>query len=331
MGSPQYKYPQTRPRRLRQHAVLRDLSQEHHVQVSQLVLPLFVQKQSQHPQTIATLPGVLRHSLTSLLKEIEACMALGLRAFALFPALSAEEKTPTGTAALDPKGLYLNTLQQVHTAFPEALLIGDVALDPYSSDGHDGLVRQGQVLNDETLPLLGDMAVAQAQAGAHVIAPSDMMDGRVGYLRKRLDQAGFTQIPILAYTAKYASALYAPFREALDSKPAVGDKKTYQMNPANAQEALLEAVLDAQEGADWLMVKPAGFYLDIIYRLAQTNLIPIAAYQVSGEYAMIMAAAQAGALNLEATILESLLALRRAGASTIFTYFAKQVAELNNK
>lgn len=316
-----------RLRRNRSTAAGRALCTETHLHPSQLIFPLFVQEYSAKPLSIEAMPGMLRHTEESLLIEVEGCLKVGVQAFALFPVLSAEKKDPQGSEALRPEGLYLRTLRKLRTTFPEALLISDVALDPYSTEGHDGLLSaDGKVLNDETLPLLGDMALLQAQAGAHMVAPSDMMDGRVGYIRRRLDEAGHTETGILSYTAKYASALYGPFREALDSAPRKGDKKTYQMNPANQQEALEEAHQDYQEGADMLMVKPAGMYLDVIQKLSEHFSIPVAAYQVSGEYAMIKAAAAAGWAEEAALVQESLLAIRRAGASPILTYFAKEIA-----
>jgi porphobilinogen synthase len=224
--------------------------------------------------------------------------------------------------------LYLEAIQAVSSRFPEISLLTDVAMDPYSSDGHDGIVKDGQILNDETLPILANMAIAQAQAGSRLIGPSDMMDGRVGYLREALDGAGFSQVGIMAYTAKYASAFYGPFRDALESAPKFGDKKTYQMNPANRREALIELELDEAEGADFLMVKPALAYLDIIALLRENSNLPIAAYNVSGEYAMIKAAAQNGWLDGEKAMLESLLSIKRAGAQVILTYFAKEFAQL---
>jgi porphobilinogen synthase len=255
-------------------------------------------------------------------------MDLGIRAFALFPALPESKKDRFATESYNEEGIYLKAIREIKRQLPEACIISDVAMDPYSSDGHDGLVENGKILNDETLEILAKMAVAQARAGVDIVAPSDMMDGRVGYLRQALDAEGFTEVSIMAYTAKYASAFYGPFRDALDSAPKFGDKKTYQMNPANAKEALIEAELDFAEGADFLMVKPALPYLDVIRLLAEHYPLPIAAYNVSGEYAMIKAAAQQGWLDGEKVMLESLLSIKRAGAKIILTYFAKEVAPL---
>jgi porphobilinogen synthase len=231
----------------------------------------------------------------------------------------------------NPDNFYLKTIRQIKQELPEATVMTDIALDPYSSDGHDGIVENGAILNDETLVVLGKMALAQACAGADILGPSDMMDGRVGYIRELLDDEGFTHVSIMAYTAKYASAFYGPFRDALDSAPKFGDKKTYQMNPANSKEAIIEAELDYAEGADFLMVKPALSYLDIIQRLNDNFQLPIAAYNVSGEYAMIKAAAQNGWLNGEKAMLEVLLSIKRAGAKIILTYFAKEFATLQKK
>jgi porphobilinogen synthase len=245
----------------------------------------------------------------------------------MFPAIYPSLKTSDAAESYNPEGLYLRAIKALKSAFPTIQIMADVALDPYSSDGHDGLVHNGEILNDETLPILAKMAVAQAQAGADIVGPSDMMDGRIGYLREALDDAGFTHVSIMAYTAKYASAFYGPFRDALDSAPKFGDKKTYQMNPANAKEALLEAQLDFEEGADVLMVKPGLPYLDIIKQLADSFPIPIAAYNVSGEYAMVKAAAEKGWIDHDRTMVECLTSFKRAGASIILTYFAKQYAQ----
>lgn len=277
------------------------------------------------------MPGIYRYSLDKLVEEVAACYALGLRTFAPFPALPDAQKDPRATQSYQPDNLYLQTIRNLKEKYPDITLMTDVAMDPYSSDGHDGLVRDGEILNDETLEILGKMALAQAEAGSDMLGPSDMMDGRVGYLRQVLDENGFTQTSIVSYTAKYASAFYGPFRDALDSAPKSGDKKTYQMDPANSREAVLEAELDEQEGADILMVKPAMPYLDVIQSLRNYSMLPIAAYQVSGEYAMLKAAARQGWLDEEGVMLESLLSIKRAGADIILTYFAKQVAHLLNE
>jgi porphobilinogen synthase len=252
---------------------------------------------------------------------------LGIPAVALFPALDADLKDARATESTNPDGLLQRAVRDLKDAVPELLVITDVAMDPYSSDGHDGLVKDGRILNDETLGILAAMAVSQAQAGADLVAPSDMMDGRVGAVRAALDGAGFTEVGILSYAAKYASSFYGPFREALDSAPREGDKRTYQMDPANAREALREVRLDVAEGADIVMVKPALPYLDVIAAVRAAVDVPVAAYQVSGEYAMIRAAGEKGWLDADAAMMEALLGIRRAGADVILTYAAKQVAD----
>ncbi|CAM3399483.1 porphobilinogen synthase [Rhodothermus bifroesti] len=321
-----------RPRRLRRTATLRRMVRETRLSVDQLIAPLFVVEGKHVRQEIAAMPGQYRLSIDELIKEAQQLYALGIPAVALFPALDASLKTPDGREALNPKGLYPRAIQALKQALPELLVITDVALDPYSSDGHDGIVRQGRIVNDETVEILARMAVVQAQAGADIVAPSDMMDGRVGAIRKALDEEGFTEVAILSYTAKYASAFYGPFREALDSAPRhrpgiPPDKKTYQMDPANAREALRELRLDLDEGADIVMVKPALPYLDVIYRLRQACDVPVAAYHVSGEYAMLKAAAQNGWIDEKAAVFEVLTAIHRAGADLILTYFAGQLAQ----
>ncbi|MEX1054729.1 MAG: porphobilinogen synthase, partial [Rhodothermales bacterium] len=282
-------------------------------------------------QEVASMPGQFRLSIDELVKEVSEIAALGIPGVALFPAISDELKDERGSESLNPQGLFPRAIRAVKKAAPELLVISDVALDPYSSDGHDGIVRGGKIVNDESLEVLARMAVVQAKSGADVIAPSDMMDGRVASIRQALDDEGFEDVAILAYTAKYASAFYGPFREALDSAPRARagippDKKTYQMDPANAREALRELILDLEEGADMVMVKPAIPYLDVIYRFREASDVPVAAYHVSGEYAMLSAAANNGWLDRRSAVLESLLAIRRAGADIILTYFAKEVA-----
>jgi porphobilinogen synthase len=275
---------------------------------------------------VASMPGIYRLSSDLMLKEIESCLKLGLTTFDIFPSLNDKLKDKKATESLNKKGLYPSMIREIKKYFPEAVIMTDVAMDPYSSDGHDGLVKNGQILNDETLSILAKMALVQAEAGADIIGPSDMMDGRVGYIREALDDAGFTDVSIMSYTAKYASAFYGPFRDALDSAPKFGDKKTYQMDPANSKEALLEADLDFIEGADFLMVKPALSYLDIIKSLNDNFNLPIAAYNVSGEYAMVKAAAAKKWIDGDKVRDEILLSMKRAGASVILTYFAKEFA-----
>lgn len=273
------------------------------------------------------MPGIFRWTLDLMLQEIESCLRLGIKSFDIFPVVAESHKDKMATKSYDTQFFYLCALKEIKLQFPEAHIITDVAMDPYSSDGHDGIVKDGKILNDETLEVLGKMTLAQAETGIDMVGPSDMMDGRVGYLREVLDQNGFQEVGIMSYTAKYASAFYGPFRDALDSAPKFGDKKTYQMNPANRTEALVEAQLDYEEGADVLMVKPALAYLDIIKELKESIPLPIAAYNVSGEYAMIKAAEQKGWLDGPRAMEESLLSIKRAGADMILTYFAKEYLE----
>ncbi len=315
-----------RPRRNRKSAAIRQLVQENQVTVNDLIFPLFLIEGKNKKSEVASMPGIFRLSTDLMLKEIEECLKLGISTFDIFPSLSDKLKDKRATESLNKKGLYLSALREIKKRFPEAVIMTDVAMDPYSSDGHDGLVKNGQILNDETLEILAKMAVAQAEAGADIIGPSDMMDGRVGYIREALDEKGFTDVSIMSYTAKYASAFYGPFRDALDSAPKFGDKKTYQMNPGNSKEALLEADLDVNEGADFLMVKPALSYLDVIKLLNDNFTLPIAAYNVSGEYAMVKAAAAKGWIDGDRVRDEILLSMKRAGASIILTYFAKEFA-----
>ncbi len=319
---------QRRPRRNRKSAAVRDMVEESSLSVKDLIYPLFLVDGSQKKIEVNSMPGIFRYSIDTMLSEIESCMKLGIKAFDVFPAYPESLKDPIGSESYNPDTFYLKALREIKKQFPEVCLMSDVAMDPYSSDGHDGLVRAGKILNDETLVILGRMSLAQADAGVDILGPSDMMDGRVGYIRDLLDENGFTDTSIMAYTAKYASAFYGPFRDALDSAPKFGDKKTYQMNPANIQEALIEADLDMNEGADFLMVKPALSYLDVIHLLHENYPIPIAAYNVSGEYSMIKAASEKGWLDGESAMLEVLLSIKRAGAKVILTYFAKEFASI---
>jgi len=328
IGQNKHKMIIRRPRRLRTTPAMRAMVAETSLSLNNFIFPLFLIEGNQKKVEVASMPGIFRYSEDNLLREIEECMNLGVNSFAIFPSLPDSKKDKMATESYNPESLYISALRAIKQNFPESCIMTDVAMDPYSSDGHDGIYRDGEILNDETLEVLGRMAVAQAEAGADIIGPSDMMDGRVAYLRMVLDDFDFTKTSIMAYTAKYASAFYGPFRDALDSAPKAGDKKTYQMNPANAQEALIEAGLDFEEGADFLMVKPALAYLDIIRMLAENYDVPIAAYNVSGEYAMVKAAAEKGWLDGESTMLESLTSIKRAGANIILTYFAKEVAEL---
>jgi porphobilinogen synthase len=315
-----------RPRRNRKSEAIRAMVEETIVTPNDLIFPLFLLDGKNQKTEVASMPGIFRLSTDLMLKEIESCLKLGIRAFDIFPAVEDQHKDKYATKSYDPNFFYLQALRQVKKQFPEACVMTDVAMDPYSSDGHDGLVKDGKIVNDETLEILGKMALAQAETGIDILGPSDMMDGRVGYLRNVLDKNGFTEVSIMSYTAKYASGFYNPFRDALDSAPKFGDKKTYQMNPANRTEALIEAQLDTEEGADFLMVKPALAYLDIIRLLKDNSHLPISAYNVSGEYSMIKAAAQKGWLDGDRAMKETLLSIKRAGADIILTYFAKEFA-----
>lgn len=317
-----------RPRRNRSSQAIRDLAQETALSTNDFIFPIFLLEGENKKSEVESMPGIFRLSEDLILKEIEACLKLGIKGFDIFPVVEESYKDKHASKSYDPDFFYLKALKKIKETFPEALIITDVAMDPYSSDGHDGIVEDGKILNDETLEILGKMSLAQAETGVDMIGPSDMMDFRVGYLRNVLDENGFQDTGIMSYTAKYASAFYGPFRDALNSAPKFGDKKTYQMNPANSDEALLEAQLDFQEGADVLMVKPALAYLDIIQKLKENFNIPIAAYNVSGEYSMIKAAGEKGWLDPTATMMESLLSIKRSGADMILTYFAKEAAKL---
>ncbi len=315
-----------RPRRNRKSAAVRALVRETRLSPDDFVLPLFIHEEAADAE-IPSMPDVRRLGPDGLLREVDGALAEGIRAVVLFPKVPEERKTNDGREALRDDGLVQRSVAALKARFPELAVVTDVALDPYSSAGQDGIVDEdGNVLNDETVEVLAAQAVSHARAGADVVSPSDMMDGRVAAIRAALDEAGFSQVSILSYTAKYASAFYGPFRDALDSAPRGGDKKTYQMDPANAREALREVALDEAEGADMIMVKPAGPYLDVIRAVRRATALPVAAYQVSGEYAALCAAARNGWLDERACALESLVAIRRAGADVILTYFARKAA-----
>ena len=322
-----------RPRRLRRNVSVRDLVQETQVTVDDFIYPLFVREGEGTGEPVPSMPGVERHTIEGLVTECRAAAAVGIKAVALFPVTPTELKDDQGSEALNPDCLVLRAVKAVKATLPNLVVITDVALDPYTTTGHDGVLNVvgSDVDNDATVEILAKMAVKQAEAGVDWVAPSDMMDGRVGAIRSALDAAGHTQVAILAYSVKYASAFYGPFRDAVGSQQSAGknylDKKTYQLNPANPRESIMEAALDIEEGADVLMVKPAGAYLDILSQLRQLTDLPLAAYQVSGEYAQIHAAAEKGWLDYAATRDESLLAIKRAGANLILTYFAKEIAE----
>jgi porphobilinogen synthase len=316
-----------RPRRLRRTDALRRMVTETRLTVNDLIYPLFIMEGENQKVEVSSMPGSYRYTLDLLLKEVNEAWELGIPAIALFPLVAEEKKDNAGTESYNPEGLIQRTVRAIKQAIPEIMIITDIALDPFSSKGHDGIVsEEGEILNDETVEVLVKQAISHAQAGADIVAPSDMMDGRIGAIRQGLDEAGYTQVAILAYTAKYASAYYGPFRDALDSAPKFGDKKTYQMNPANSREALTELALDEAEGADIVMVKPALAYLDIIHLLRSATDLPVAAYNVSGEYAMIKAAGKMGWIDEKKVMLETLTSIKRAGADLILTYFAKEVA-----
>jgi porphobilinogen synthase len=317
-----------RPRRNRKSEAVRHMVQETTLSATDFIFPMFVIEGENKKVEVASMPGIYRFTSDVLLDEISEIQQLGIKSIVLFPSISDSKKNKTATESLNEEGLYLKTLRDIKNNFPDLCLMTDVAMDPYSSDGHDGYVEKGEIVNDVTLEILAKMALAQAKAGADILGPSDMMDGRVGVIRQTLEDNGFDKVSIMSYTAKYASAFYGPFRDALDSAPKFGDKKTYQMNPANRKEALLEGQLDMEEGADILMVKPALAYLDVISDLSQNFPLPIAAYNVSGEYAMVKAAAAKGWIDGEKAMLESLMSIKRAGAKIILSYFAKEAAPL---
>ena len=320
-----------RPRRNRKSTAIRNLVEETNLGPQHLIYPIFLKDGKNIKEEVSSLPNNYRWSLDRLLPEIEECMNLGVQTFDIFPCVDEALKDKIASYSYAEDNFYLEAIRQIKARFPESVLMSDVAMDPYSSDGHDGYVENGKIINDTTLPILAKMSLAQAQAGIDIIGPSDMMDGRVGVIREALDQNGFSDVSIMSYTAKYASAFYGPFRDALNSAPKSGDKKTYQMNPANKREALLEAQLDFDEGADMLMVKPALCYLDVIHMLRENFPIPITAYNVSGECAMVYAASKSGYLNYDLAVYEILLSIRSAGADGILTYFAKDFAQMIRK
>ncbi|MDR1760395.1 MAG: porphobilinogen synthase [Fibrobacter sp.] len=318
-----------RLRRGRRREGIRSLLRETELSVNDFVYPVFVTEGSGKEEPVPSMPGISRKTADLWLKEIPELLRLGLKAIAPFPVVPEEKKNKKATEALNPEGLIPQFVREVKKRFPEMLVMTDIALDPFNSDGHDGIVSDtGEILNDETVDILCRMALCHAEAGADFVCPSDMMDGRIGQIRRALDEAAYTGTGIIAYSAKYASAFYGPFRDALQSAPKAGDKKTYQIDPASRREALREVELDIREGADIVMVKPAGAYLDIIREVSDAFDVPVCAYQVSGEYAMIAAAAGNGWLARGPAILESLLCIKRAGARFIWTYFAKEAALL---
>lgn len=322
-----------RPRRNRQNEVIRSMVRENFLSPAQLIAPLFVIEGKNLNVPIKSMPGISRLSIDELIKEAKHLYSLGVKTIALFPAVDDKLKTPDAREAYNSEGINARSIKALKDALPEMMIMGDIALDPYSSDGHDGIVdpKTGEILNDVSLAILAQQAICEAKAGVDIIGPSDMMDGRVAFIRQALDEEGFQNKLIMSYSAKYASGYYGPFRDALESAPKKGDKKSYQMDPANGTEALREAALDEQEGADILMVKPGLPYLDVIYRLKQSFTLPIAAYNVSGEYAMVKAAAQNGWIDYDKVMMENLMCFRRAGADVILTYHAKDAAIILNK
>ncbi len=318
-----------RPRRNRKSATVRNLVRETELSVKDLVYPVFIMEGSGKEEPIPSMSGMTRKTVDVLLEEVEECVALGISAIAPFPSIEESKKDRVGSESYNPDGLVPTCVRAVKEKFPDVVVMTDVALDPFNIDGHDGIVAaSGEILNDETVEILCKMAVCHAKAGADFVCPSDMMDGRIGAIRKALDAERLVNTSILAYSAKYASAFYGPFRDALDSAPKAGDKKTYQMDPGNRLEAIREVALDIAESADVVMVKPACYYLDVLREVANFSKVPVAAYQVSGEYAMLCAAAENGWLDRNRVILESLTGIRRAGAKIIWTYFAKEAARL---
>lgn len=324
-------HPYSRPRRLRKTDAIRSLVQENQIQATDFIVPLFFMEGENKKEEIASMPGYFRFSLDLLLTEVKECYELGLRSVLLFAKVPETLKDEKGSEAVNPNGIMQKAIRAIKKSCPEMYVMTDVALDPYSSSGHDGLVVNGEIVNDESVELLGEMALTHAQSGADMVAPSDMMDGRVGFIRETLEENNFPNVGIMAYSVKYASCFYGPFRDALDSAPGFGDKKTYQMDPSNAEEALRECALDIQEGADIVMVKPGMPYLDMVRSVKDKFDVPVAVYQVSGEYAMLHAAAEKGWLNLEYAMLESIIGFKRAGASLIASYFAKDIAKLLKK
>lgn len=324
------QFPYIRGRRLRKSAAIRDMVAEHHLKPADFIAPLFVMEGENEKAEITSMPDYYRYTLDLLIEEVKALQEAGIRSVLLFAKVPDGKKDNKGTEALNPEGLMQQAVRAIKNQFPEMLVMTDVAMDPYSSYGHDGIVEEGEILNDESVDVLAKMAVSHAEAGADMVAPSDMMDGRIGTMREVLDSNGFKHTGIMAYSAKYASSYYGPFRDALDSAPGFGDKKTYQMNPANVTEAIKEARLDEQEGADIVMVKPGLPYLDVIRAVKENVHVPVSVYNVSGEYAMLKAAAAKGWLNEEEAMMEALIGFKRAGADLIATYFAKEAAKVLN-
>ena len=320
-----------RGRRLRQNQNIRNLVEETSISVNDLIMPIFLIEGKNKSEKIDSMPEIYRKTLDKQLEDIKSAAKLGINAIIIFPAIEEKLKDPFGKEALNKKGLVPKAIRAIKKAFPKMLIITDVALDPYNSDGHDGILKEGEILNDKTVEILCRQACIHAEFGADIVAPSDMMDGRVVKIREALDRKGFHNTAIMSYAAKFASSLYGPFREALNSEPKSGDKKSYQINPKNYREAIKEILLDEAEGADLLIVKPASFYLDIIRTSSEASVLPIVAYQVSGEYSMIKAAAKNGYIDNDSVMKESLESMKRAGATIIITYFALEMANLLKK
>jgi len=323
-------FPENRNRRLRKNNAIRDMVQENRLHPSDFIVPLFFMEGENKKEEIASMPGYYRYSLDLLVQEVKSCYDLGIRSALLFAKVEEQLKDNEGKEAVNSKGLVQRAIRLLKSEIPEMYLMSDVALDPYSIHGHDGIVDGQEILNDETVDVLAEMALSHAEAGVDMVAPSDMMDGRIGAIRERLEDEGFPHVGIMSYSVKYASSFYGPFRDALDSKPGFGDKKSYQMNPANSSEAISEVDNDIDEGSDIIMVKPGTPYLDMVKQVSSQFDIPVSVYQVSGEYAMIKAASEKGWLNHDSVMMESLIGFKRAGATLIATYFAKEASKLLN-
>lgn len=325
---PHGQFPYVRGRRLRTSAAMRDMVAEHQLKPADFIAPIFIMEGEDKKVEIPSMPDYYRYTLDRVMEEIEELQDVGILSILLFVKVPEQKKDNEGTEALNENGLMQQSVRAIKKQFPEMLVMTDVALDPYSSYGHDGIVKDGEVVNDESVELLAKMAVSHAEAGADMVAPSDMMDGRIAAIRYALDDQNLKNTGIMAYSAKYASSYYGPFRDALDSAPGFGDKKTYQMDPANVREAIKEARMDEQEGADIVMVKPGLPYLDVVRAVKEHVSVPVSVYNVSGEYAMLKAAAEKGWLNEEEAMMEALIGFKRAGADLIATYFAKAASKL---
>lgn len=323
-------FPENRNRRLRKNSAIREIVQENRLHPSDFIVPLFFMEGENKKEEISSMPGYFRYTLDLAVKEVKSCYNLGIRSVLLFAKVEDSLKDNEGMEAINTDGLMQRAIRLLKKEVPKMYLMSDVALDPYSIHGHDGIVDGQEILNDETIEVLAEMAYSHAQAGVDMVAPSDMMDGRIGAIREKLEDEGYPNVGIMSYSVKYASSFYGPFRDALDSAPGFGDKKTYQMNPANASEAMDEVDNDIDEGADIIMVKPGMPYLDMVRQISSEFDVPVSVYQVSGEYAMIKAASSQGWLDHDKVMMESLIGFKRAGAKLIATYFAKEAAKLLN-